>query len=398
LRRDNASPRQKIEHLNVAYSDFRKLYGNPMLDALAHFKKLRFKRVTGVGSLAWLLQRRRNSDLLPSTRRSANEAATHRTATAGAEMKAMNEPSTTTPAPPLPPAVNFHLEKACNLRCKFCYAHFDDDDALRTVKRGLDREQAMRVIELVRESGAEKITFVGGEPTLCPFLPDLLRHARALEYTTTLVTNGFRLDRLLDEVADCLDWVGLSVDSADEATQAALGRDRGTHVAKSLAHFRRLHALGIRVKLNTVVTALNWQENMCDFVLDARPERWKLFQVLPVDGQNDGRVEPLLIARDQFDAFVSRHLRLKDQGIDVVPESNDAMTGSYAMIDPLGRFFSNVGGRHTYSPAILDVGVKAAFSAVRFDPLKFEARGGRYDWSTQFVPLTFHGKDRGAAS
>jgi radical S-adenosyl methionine domain-containing protein 2 len=310
----------------------------------------------------------------------------------------MNHKSTEPNARPLPPAVNFHLEKACNLRCKFCYAHFDDDAALREIKRGLDREHAMRVIELVREAGAEKITFVGGEPTLCPFLPDLLRHARDLGYTTTLVTNGFRLERLLDEVADCLDWVGLSVDSADEATQAALGRDRGTHVAKSLAHFRRIHALGIRVKLNTVVTSINWQEDMSDFVRITRPDRWKLFQVLPVDGQNDGSVGPLLIAREQFDAFVDRHMHLKDEGISVVPESNDAMTGSYAMIDPLGRFFSNVGGRHTYSPAILEVGVETAFAAVGFDALKFEARGGKYEWGASFVPLTVSGRNIGAVS
>lgn len=288
----------------------------------------------------------------------------------------------------LPPAVNFHLEKACNLRCKFCYAHFDDDEALRRVQRGLDAHDARRVIELIRSAGAEKITFVGGEPTLCPHLPELLRVARDLGFVTTVVSNGFKLQKLLDEVPDCLDWVGLSVDSADESTQAALGRGRGDHVASSLKHFRSLHALGIKVKLNTVVTSLNWREDMSDFIRATRPHRWKIFQVLPVDGQNDGRVEPLLVTRDQFDAFTLRHQPLAEEGLMVVPESNEAMTGSYAMIDPLGRFFCNTGRRYAYSPPILEVGVETAFGAVRFDALNFEARGGRYDWGSRFVPIT----------
>lgn len=56
------------------------------------------------------------------------------------------------------------------------------------------------------------------------------------------------------------------------------------------------------------------------------------------------------------------------------------MRGSYAMIDPLGRFFSNASGRHTYSEPILRVGVRAAFAQVSFSSAAFEARGGRYAW------------------
>lgn len=288
----------------------------------------------------------------------------------------------------IPPAVNFHLWKPCNLRCKFCYAAFDDDSALRNVRGGLVEEDARRVIDMLRRERVEKLTFVGGEPTLCPHLPSLLRRSRDLGFVNTIVTNGARLQRLLHQVPECIDWVGLSVDSADEAVQAALGRGGGDHVAKSNEHFRRLHEQRIRVRLNTVVTSLNWQEDMADFVLRARPERWKVFQVLPIEGQNSGTVEPLLITPDQFQAFVYRHRRLAPHGITVAAESNEDMTGSYAMIDPLGRFFTNVGGRYAYSPPILEVGVAAAFNAVAFDPARFDARGGRYDWGAASVPLT----------
>ncbi len=112
-------------------------------------------------------------------------------------------------------------------------------------------------------------------------------------------------------------------------------------------------AQGIGIKLNTVVTALNWQEDMSDFVRELAPSRWKVFQVLAVVGQNDGAVEPLLISADQFGRFVARHAALAAEGFEAVAEDNDAMTDSYAMIDPLGRFFGNSGGVQSYSRPIL---------------------------------------------
>jgi hypothetical protein len=39
-------------------------------------------------------------------------------------------------------------------------------------------------------------------------------------------------------------------------------------------------------KLNTVVTALNWQEEMSMLVRRVCSERWRVSQVLPMEGQN----------------------------------------------------------------------------------------------------------------
>lgn len=194
--------------------------------------------------------------------------------------------------------------------------------------------------------------------------------------TTSIVTNGRKLDALLDAHADALDWVGLSVDSGREDVQRELGRGDGDHVARAVALADRCRALGVRVKLNTVVTALTWDEDMRALVVRIAPERWKVFQVLRVVGQNDGEVEPLLITREQFEAFLVRHRALRP-----VAEDNDAMTDSYAMIDPLGRFYGDSGGVHRVSAPILEVGVERALASVGFDPRKLEARDGVYAWA-----------------
>jgi radical S-adenosyl methionine domain-containing protein 2 len=271
------------------------------------------------------------------------------------------------------PAVNFHVWKFCNYKCRFCFATFEE------VPGQIRRTAALRIVEELARYGCDKLTFVGGEPTLCPFLGELLERAAALGITTSVVSNGERLAPLIEQHAAALHWIGLSVDSGDEATSHRLGRGSGGHVQRSieLAELARRH--GIRIKLNTVVTALNHHEDMTALVRCIRPERWKIFQVLPVAGQNDG-IEPLLVSATQFRAYVERHARLIGDGIDVVPEDNAAMTGSYIMIDPMGRFFDNIEGRLVYGPPILDVGVEQAFASVRWERERMVARGGLYPW------------------
>ena len=44
---------------------------------------------------------------------------------------------------------------------------------------------------------------------------------------------------------------------------------------------------GIKFKLNTVVCNLNYQEDMVATVEKLAPFRWKCFQVLMVEGEND---------------------------------------------------------------------------------------------------------------
>jgi len=274
----------------------------------------------------------------------------------------------------LPLSVNFHFLRNCNSRCRFCFARFDD------VKGRLPLRDALRVIEALRKSGCAKLTLAGGEPTIDPMVGEMLSHSRSLGFVTSVVTNGYRLSQLLDGHADDLDWIGLSLDSADERVQAALGRGRGDHVASvaNLAH--RCLGEGIRVKLNTVVTALNWGEDLRPFVRQIRPARWKALQVLPIKGQNDESVRPLQISKAQFAAFVGRNAKQLDPATRFVFEDNSAMTGSYLMVDPLGRFFCNTTGQHVYSDPILEVGVEAALSQITFNEGRFDARGGRYSW------------------
>lgn len=138
--------------------------------------------------------------------------------------------------------------------------------------------------------------------------------------------------------------------------------------------------LGFGLKINTVVSSANVDEDLTAFISAVKPNRWKLFQVLPVGGQNDGKVEEMVISDKQFNDFVQRHMGLESV-TRVVPESNELMTGSYAMVDPAGRFFDNAEGKHRYSKPILEVGARLAIQEVQQDYSKFIKRDGAWDFT-----------------
>ena len=282
------------------------------------------------------------------------------------------------------PSVNYHLWKACNMGCGFCFATFQDFDTRFLPKGHLGREDSLIVVEQLARAGFQKINFAGGEPTLCPWLPDLIASAKEFALSTAMVTNGSLLSSAsMDAVAGHLDWVALSIDSVYPDTLRRIGRTTRSGPLGATEYLMMADSLkrrGIRLKINTVVTRLNVNEDLTDFIIEACPERWKLFQVLPVEGQNDGAIGNFLISDDEFQNYVAMSRRVEEHQIRVVPESNDLMRGSYVMVDPAGRFFDNVAGGHTYSRPIIEVGVEEALHDVTTDSEKFLSRDGLYDW------------------
>lgn len=282
------------------------------------------------------------------------------------------------------PSVNFHLWKPCNMTCRFCFATFQDIGQIDLPKGHLPPEESLAVVEALATAGFEKINFAGGEPILCPWLPDLLRRAKELSLTTSVVTNGSCVTQeWLDRVSGCLDWAAVSIDTVDPEKLKSIGRTTRTGPMSAndyLSVIDMLRRCDIRLKINTVVTRTNLHEGLGEFIAKARPERWKLLQVLPVRGQNDGLVDNLVVTGEEFAQYVARNRNVESMGIVVVPESNDMMTGSYVMVDPAGRFFDNAAGIHGYSRPINEVGVDAALREVSVDPDKFLLRDGLYDW------------------
>ncbi|GAB3425468.1 viperin family antiviral radical SAM protein [Flindersiella endophytica] len=270
------------------------------------------------------------------------------------------------------------------MHCWYCFAEFRDVRREVLPDGHLEREDALSVVKHLGEAGFTKLTFAGGEPLLSPWFADVVKAAKSAGMTTSVVTNGSLLnDVLVDQLRGVLDWFVLSVDSLAQQTNSSIGRmtkSRPLTEDRYLEICEQIKRIGVALKVNTVVSSANCSEDMSAFIGKARPLRWKILQVLPIEGQNDRHVDRFLLDRLKFDGYVARHRHLEDQGITIVPETNDDMIGSYAMVDPAGRFYDNVDGTYNYSDPILDVGVERALEQVRIDPEKFVRRGGVYDW------------------
>ncbi|MHA1997361.1 MAG: viperin family antiviral radical SAM protein [Promethearchaeota archaeon] len=267
-----------------------------------------------------------------------------------------------------PSSVNLHLWCVCDQRCKYCFVRFPKG------MKSLSKEDWMLIIDELASAGVKKVNFAGGEPTLCPFLVELIDRAKNRGMNTSIISNGTGITEwFLDRINNTLDTIGLSVDSGIESVQKLLGRGNGKHVSRIRELADQVHGRGISLKINTVVTSMTWQEDMRGLIQELQPDRWKVFQFLPVKGQNDTFAHLLSIKASQFHHFLDIHSSLHP-----VAENNDLMTGSYCMIDPLGRIYQKIWGKYIYSENILKIGFVDAVKSVGFDEEKFLERGANY--------------------
>ena len=279
-----------------------------------------------------------------------------------------------TPGPSSPnvEAANWHLTDRCNYRCKFCFMT-DLQGAEAASIRGKE------VIDNLARIGIRKLNFVGGEPLLHPHLIDFARYAHQCGLTVSIVTNAFYLtQQRISELKPWVDWIGVSIDSSQESTEKDLGRGTGDHVKRVIAASDAVRAAGIKLKVNTVGTKLNFTEDMRPLIKRLRPLRWKVFQMLAISGQNDSYADALAVTDAEFGQFKDMNGDLAlGSGFGPTFESSEDMIDSYLMLGPDGSFIRNSDHHYQYTrmESVIRSGVGGVVNVDAF--LK---RGGRYDW------------------
>ena len=267
-------------------------------------------------------------------------------------------------------SVNWHFWPYCNYKCVFCFANFKE---LKLHKRNyLNIHEGKQLLKLLSNHGSEKITFVGGEPLLSPYLPKYLQYSKKLGMLTSIVTNGSKLNQdFLEKNHQYIDMIGISIDSTSDMIEKKLGRGRGHHISHIEKIIPLIKKYNIKLKVNITLTKLSINENFSELLIKWEPDKIKVFQVLGLKGENDKKIVSLQITDQEFQEFIKRHNTLE-----LFTETSEMMKGSYVMIDPLGRFFHNTNGYLEYSDPILDVGIVKAWNQIKFDSKKFVERGG----------------------
>ena len=278
-----------------------------------------------------------------------------------------------------PIVVNWHVTEACNFRCRYCYAKWQQPDSKEVIR---DSDETTALVEALyagfaklAASGPPRLNFAGGEPLLhASQVAIAMEKARAIGFEVSLITNGSRLTADVGErIAPHLTMLGISIDATTSATNERIGRldGRGAYLDLAglidrIALMRRINP-SMTLKINTVVNEANWQEDLLPLITGLAPDRWKVLRMLPAV------TDALALNDEQFRAFVARHRALDDI---MCVEDNDDMVQSYIMVDPHGRFFQNrvVGAGYDYSPPIIDVGARDAFSRMNWSVEKFASR------------------------
>ena len=165
----------------------------------------------------------------------------------------------------------------------------------------MTEEEGLVVLASIADAGVKKINFVGGEPMLHPHLKAWIIEAKRLGMTTSIVSNGTRMSRAwLEEMKPHLDWLGLSIDASNDALHAIMGRGRRGEIKQGTSrHLERCErvladakAIGYGIKLNTVVSSVNIDDDMSAFIRRVEPTRWKIFQALPIAGKTTVKSNP----------------------------------------------------------------------------------------------------------
>ncbi|KXX76765.1 Radical S-adenosyl methionine domain-containing protein 2 [Madurella mycetomatis] len=283
------------------------------------------------------------------------------------------------PAGKVPISVNYHFTRRCNKSCGFCF-HTATTSYIEPLSR---QKQALR---LLAEAGMRKLNFAGGEPFLYPKpLGEMITFCKRelhLE-SVSIVTNGSLVrEDFLRRHAGELDILAVSCDSFDEDTNVKIGRGSGDQVRKLYAIAGWCRKYGVAFKINTVVNKLNVAEDMNGHIERLQPFRWKCFQVLIIEGENDSETGGTLrnghkftISDEEFEGFCKRHAGQEC----LVPEPNRLMAKSYLILDEYLRFLDGAGKQP--SKSILEVGVEEALESVFWDEDAFMERGGLYDWA-----------------
>lgn len=271
---------------------------------------------------------------------------------------------------------NFHLTNACNYNCTYCFGKFPD-------KRELTLERACTVVDnIYRYFLRNKITdgrinLVGGEPLLYPYLDELIDYINAYGIKVSVITNGSLLtESRIALWKDKVYCIGLSIDSALTDTNVSIGRccnHKALPIKQAVRITQSIHRNGIKLKINTVVSKFNVNEDMKEIYKRLKPDRLKLMQVAIVDEVNCD-AKKFSISKKEFNEFCKRH---KKYCFDTVCESSDNLVNSYLMINPQGEVQLNNLGKYEIYGNCLEEEFCDILNRVPIDEGKFNARYGK---------------------
>lgn len=248
--------------------------------------------------------------------------------------------------------INIHVLETCNFRCRQCFSKFG-------TKKLLPVEGWKKIIDnCIAGANVAEFNIAGGEPMLYPGLVELTKYIRNKGVKVSLITNGSLMnEEWIKNYAWMYETIGFSVDSINDETNRKIGRcdKNGKPIPAGkiveLCELIRKYAPGCRIKINTVVSALDKDEVMSDFIDEIAADRWKILRMKPFQYGSFSNID-IQVSDEEFEEFVDGNKdRIgKETGViaetgietakrEVVVEPD--MKASYVLIDSNGCLLDN---------------------------------------------------------
>ncbi len=253
--------------------------------------------------------------------------------------------------------IDFHVTSECNQECPYCWRPVGFEYPLAT-------ETAIHIITRVKEVGARRIVFTGGDPLKRPDLGPLIRHAKEIGLEVALSTTGDELtSAFLDEFAACIDLISLPLDGSTEEVNVRTKKEGHFAAIMRALDWLRGHP-AMDVKLCTPVTRHNLEDvpnivRLADDYARTTQARvfYNIFQTFP-RSMEPRKWDELLVTDDEFAAlerqlagqarirlnFLSHatldrlYVMIFPDGSLVIPSGSDYLTyGPFLEIEDLGR-------------------------------------------------------------
>lgn len=203
-----------------------------------------------------------------------------------------------------PLVVTVELTNQCNLRCRHCYAN-----AGEKLDNELSLDEIKELLGELSRLGTMEVEFSGGEPLLRPDLFEIVAHAKDLDFSVVLITNGTLID---GETAKTLGNLGLkhvqvSLEGLKENHDYLRGE--GTYEA-AVESIRLLAGENVNVAVRTTVNKRNVKEieEVADLVVDLGASKLGMVRFFPA-GRGMAYGEELMLDAGGMYLF---HLTVKE--------------------------------------------------------------------------------------
>ena len=264
--------------------------------------------------------------------------------------------------------IDFHVTCECSQECPYCWGPQDIENPVLTFT-------SKKIIKKIKNIGARRIVFTGGDPLTRNDIGSLIRYAKEIGLEVALSTTGDKITpSFLRQNAYFIDLISLPIDGSTEAISSQT-KEEG-HLAAILNTLEMLKKYpNIDVKVCTPVTRYNLRDipnilNLTESYKQKTKARvfYNIFQTFP---RSLGQVEwEDIVVNDKDFAALKRKLsgrrKIKINFLD-----HRTLDKLYLMIFPNGNLVIPAGEKFTSFGSFLEIkNIYEVLDKSRFDSQK----------------------------